>query len=281
MILVTTAGKVGSETVRLLRQKELPVRVLVRDPEKAKSLTEVGAEIVVGDLDSLPSIDKAMKGIKTVVLVSPGLPAQELNVVHSAKSEGVEQVIKVTSDSSANSPIARRRWHHEIEVALIASGLGFTLLRSNAYMQNVLALAPAIKKTDGFGSSAGNGRIGMIDIRDVAAVAAEVAASPALHAGKTYKLTGPALLTYSDVAATLSRVLGRPVSYHKLSFEEDKNAMIHAGLPKDVAEMNAQFFSLVADGDTDWLSEDVPLLLGRPARTFEAFATDYASAFSS
>ncbi len=280
MILVTTAGKVGSETVRFLRQKDLLVRVLVRNPEKVDSLAEIGAEVVVGDLDSLPDIDKAMKGIQTVVLVSPGFPAQELNVVHSAKSAGVEQVVKITNDASADSPIARRRWQHEIEAGILASGLDYTLLRSNAYMQNVLALAPAIKKTGGFGSSAGLGRLGMIDTRDVAAVAAEIAASPASHVGKTYKLTGPALITYYDVAVTLSKVLGRPVSYHELSLEEDKNAMIHAGLPKEVAEMNAQFFSMVAGGDTDWLSEDVPFLLGRPARSFEEFATDYTSAFS-
>lgn len=280
MILVTTAGKVGSEAVRLLRQKELSVRVLVRNPEKVKSLVEIGAEIVVGDLDSRPCIDKAMKGIQTVVLVSPGLPAQELNIVHSAKRAEVEQVIKVTNDASANSPIARRRWQHEIEAGLLASGLNYTLLRANAYMQNILALAPAIKKTGGFGSSAGLGRMGMIDVRDVAAVAAEIAASSVTHVGKTYKLTGPRLLTYSEVAATLSKVLGRPVSYHELSFEEDKNAMIHAGLPKELAEMNAQFFGMVAGGDCDWLSEDVPFLLGRPARSFEEFATGYASAFS-
>ena len=280
MILVTTAGKVGSETVRFLRQKDVPVRVLVRDPEKGKSLAEIGAEIVVGNLDSLPSIDTAMKGIQTVVLVSPGVPAQELNVVQSAKSAGVKQVIKATSDASAASLIARRRWHAEIEAGLLASGLDYTLLRSNAYMQNVLALAPAIKKNGGFGSSAGLGRMGMIDVRDVAAVAAEIAASPASHVAKTYKLTGPRLLTYSDVAAILSKILGRSVSYHELSFEEDKYAMIHAGLPQEVAQMNAQFFGMVADGDTDWLSEDVPSLLGRPARSFEEFATDYASAFS-
>jgi uncharacterized protein YbjT (DUF2867 family) len=280
MILITTAGKVGSETVRLLRQKELPVRVLVRDPEKVKSLAEIGAEIVVGDLDSLPSIDKAMKGIKTVVLVSPAVPAQELNVVHSAKSAGVEHVIKATSNASADSPIARRRWQTEIEAGLIASGLDYTLLRSNAYMQNVLALAPAIKKTGGFGSSAGKGRVGMIDARDVAAVAAEITASSAPHVGKTYKLTGPTLITYSDVAAILSKVLGRPVTYRELSFEEDKDAMIHAGLPKQLAEMNAQAFSMIADGDAGWLSEDVPSLLARPARSFEEFATDYAAAFS-
>jgi uncharacterized protein YbjT (DUF2867 family) len=280
MIFVTTAGKVGFETARFLRQKELPVRVLVRDPEKVKSLAAIGVEIVVGDLDSLPSIDKAMKEIKIVVLVSPGAPAQELNVVHSAKSAGVEHVIKVTSNASADSPIARRRWQIEIETGLLTSGLDYTLLRSNAYMQNVLALAPAIKKTSGFGSSAGLGRVGMIDARDVAAVAVEIATSSAPHVGKTYKLTGPTLIAYSDVAAILSKVLGRSVAYHELSFEEDKNAMIHAGLPKEVAEMNAQAFSMIADGDAAWLSGDVPLLLDRPARSFEAFATDYASAFS-
>ncbi len=68
-------------------------------------------------------------------------------------------------------------------------------MRSNAYMQNVLALAPAIAKTSGFGSSAGKGRVGMIDARDVAAAAAEIAASPAAHAGKTYWLTGPELIS--------------------------------------------------------------------------------------
>jgi hypothetical protein len=114
MILVTTAGKVGSETVHFLRQKAWSVRVLVRDPEKGKSLAEIGAEIVVGDLDSLPSIDQAMKGITTVVLVSPAIPAQELNVI--------------TSKASTDSPIARRRGQAEIENGLIASGLGYTLL---------------------------------------------------------------------------------------------------------------------------------------------------------
>jgi uncharacterized protein YbjT (DUF2867 family) len=280
MIFVTTAGKVGSETVRILRQKEVPVGVLVRGPEKGKSLAEIGAEIVVGDLDSLPSIDEAMKGITTVVLVSPGIPAQELSVVQSAKNAGIEQVIKVTNNASADSPIARRRWQHEIEAGLLASGLHYTLLRSNAYMQNVLAFAPAIKKTGGFASSAGLGRMGMIDARDVAAVAAEIATSPSSHVAKTYKLTGPALITYADVAATLSRILDRPISYHSLSFEEDKNAMIQAGFPKEVAEMNAQFFGMVAGGEASWRSRDLPSLLGRPARSFEAFAADYASAFS-
>jgi uncharacterized protein YbjT (DUF2867 family) len=280
MILVTTAGKVGSEAVRLLRQKALPVRVLVRDPEKVKSLAEIGAEIVVGDLDSLPSIDKAMKRIKTVVLVSPAIPAQELNVINSAVRAGVGHVVKITSKASPDSPIVRRRGQAEIENGLIASGLGYTLLRNNAYMQNFLMLAPAIAKTSSFGSSTGNGRIGMIDARDVAAVAAVIAASPASHMGKTYWPTGPEHLSYSGVAAVLSKVLARPITFHQRTFEEDKQVMINAGVPETVAEDNAKALSLFAQGDAAYITDDVPSLLGQPARTFEQFATDYASAFS-
>ncbi len=284
MILVTTAGKVGSETVRLLRQRDVPVRVLVRvlvrDPEKAKALADAGAEIAMGDLDAPASIDAAMAGVTAVVLVSPAVPAQELNVIRSAAHAGAGHVVKATSKASADSPIARRRGQTEIEAGLAASGLPHTLLRSNAYMQNVLALAPAIAKTSAFGSSAGQGRIGLVDARDVAAVAAQIATSPAPHAGQTYWLTGPELISNYDVAAVLSKLLGRTIIYRELTFDEDEDTMIRAGVPAQVAEMNAQAFSLIADGDAEWLSEDVPSLLGRPARSFEQFAADYAIAFT-
>lgn len=280
MILVTTAGKAGSEAVLLLRQREVPVRALVRNPEKAEALADAGAEIAAGDLDAPASIDAAVAGITTVVLVSPGVPAQELNIIRSAARAGAGHVIKVTSNASADSPVARRRWQTEIEAGLAASGLAHTLLRSNAYMQNVLALAPAIAKTSGFGSSAGRGRVGMIDARDVGAAAAEIAASPASHGGKTYWLTGPELISNYDVAVVLSKLLGRTITYRELSFGEDRDTMIGAGVPEPIAEMNAQAFSMIADGDAEWVTEDVPSLLGRPARSFGQFAADYASAFS-
>jgi len=280
MILVTTAGKVGSEAVCLLRQQDVPVRVLVRDPAKAKALADAGAEITAGDLADPASIDKAMAGATTVILVSPGVPAQELNVVGSAARAGARHIVKATSKASADSPIARRRWQAEIEAGLAASGLPHTLLRSNAYMQNVLALAPAIAKTSSFGSSAGRGRTGMVDARDVAAVAAAVAAAPAPHAGKTYWLTGPELISNNDVAAVLSNLLGRTITYRQLSFDEDNDTMIRAGLPEQVAQMNAQAFSLTAEGDAEWVTDDVRSLLSRPARSFEQFAADYATAFS-
>ena len=191
MILITTAGKVGSEAARLLARQEMPVRVLVRDPRKAAALAQAGVEVTEGDLEVPATIDKAMQGVSAVVLVSPAIPVQELNVVRSAVRAGAEHVVKITSKASADSPIARRRGQTEIENELIASGLGYTLLRNNAYMQNFLMLAPAIARTSSFGSAAGDGRVGMIDTRDVAAVAAKIAVSPAAHAAKTYWPTGP------------------------------------------------------------------------------------------
>jgi uncharacterized protein YbjT (DUF2867 family) len=280
MILVTTAGKVGAEAARLLAERGEPVRVLVRDPEKATALAEAGAEVAQGDLDVPATIDAAMHGVSAVVLVSPAIPAQELHVVASAVRAGAGHVVKITSKASADSPIARRRGQAEIEHGLIASGLGYTLLRNNAYMQNLLMAAPSIAETSSFGSAARDGRVGMIDARDVAAVAAQIAAAPAPHAGKTYWPTGPEAITFAEAAAALSKLLGRPVTFHPLTIEEQTQAMVDIGLPGSLAAMNAQAVALFAEGDADYVTADVRSILGRPARSFVQFAADYTAAFS-
>ena len=92
--------------------------------------------------------------------------------------------------------------------------------------------------------------------------------------------TGPALISNYDVAAVLSELLGRTITYRELSFEENKYAMTGAGIPEQIAEMNAQASSFTASGDAEWISDDVQALLGRPARSFEQFAADYATTFS-
>ena len=281
MILVTTAGKVGSEASRLLGQQGVPVRVIVRNAQKAAALPTEGVDVFTGDLEVPASVDAAMEGVSRVVLVTQPVVQQELNVIKSAVRAGVEHVVKITTKASADSPIARRRNQAEIENALIASGLRHTLLRNNAYMQNFLMMAPGIAKTNSFSTASGDGRVGHVDVRDVAAVAAEIVASPSAHAGKTYWPTGPEVLSGTEVAAVLSKVLGRTITFHPITFEEQKRAMINVGLPETVAEDNASAVALMADGDCDYLSDDVPSILGRPARSFERFATDYTAAFSS
>ena len=280
MILVTTAGKVGAEAARLLAARGESVRVLVRNPEKVAALSRAGVEIAEGDLTVPESIDAAMRDVSSVILVSPAIPDQELNVVHRAVRAGVDHVVKITSKASADSPIARRRGQAEIEEGLIASGLGYTLLRNNVYMQNLLMLAPAIAHDGSFGANTRDGRAALIDSRDVAAVAAEIAADPAPHVGTTYWPTGPESLSYADAAAILSEVLGRPIGFRSLTDEEQTQAMIDAGIPAHIAEMNSQALALLAQGDSDWITRDVPAILGRPAGSFERFARDHARAFS-
>ena len=96
MFLITTAGKVGAETARLLARRSEPVRVLARDQGKASALAQAGIEVVQGVLEDPETIDAAMHGVAAVVLVSPAIPRQELNVVNSAVRAGVEHVVKLS-----------------------------------------------------------------------------------------------------------------------------------------------------------------------------------------
>src|ERR1700704_1097624 len=156
MILVTTVGKIGAEASRLLAQRGAPVRVLVRNPEKVTALAQAGVDVCRGDLEVPATIDSAMGGVTSVVLVSSAIPREELNVVDSAVRAGVQHVVKITSKASADSPVARRRGQAEIEKGLIASGLGYTLLKNNAYMQNFLMMACGIADTDSFSTAPGD-----------------------------------------------------------------------------------------------------------------------------
>ena len=109
MILVATAGKVGGEAARLLAARGEPVRVLVRDPAKAPALERAGIAVALGDLDVPETVGKALQGVSSVILVSPAVPAQEINVVDAAARAGASHVVKITSKASADSPVARRR----------------------------------------------------------------------------------------------------------------------------------------------------------------------------
>ena len=280
MILVTTAGKVGSAAARLISQRDVPVRVVVRDPEKVSQLTQAGVEIFRGDLDSPESIDDAMQGVSRVVLVTQPVLAQELSVIDSAERTGVEHVVKITNKADAHSPIARRRIQSAIEDALVASGLAYTFLRNNTYMQNFLMMAAEIAHTSSFATATGDGRIGYVDVRDVAAAAAEIAVAPAEHTGKTYWPTGPESLSGDDVAGIFTEVLGRPITFHPISCEEQKQALMDVGLSEPGANDNALALACMADGDCDYVTDDVLQILGRQGGSFGQFAVDYATTFS-
>ena len=124
------------------------------------------------------------------------------------------------------------------------------------------------------------GKVGSAAARMIAQRGVPIAASPTDHAGKTYWPTGPESLSGNDVAEIFTKVLGRLITFHPISYEEQKQAMIDVGLPEPVAKDNALAVAWMADGDCDYVTDDVPQILGRPARSFEQFVTDYAPAFS-
>ncbi|EES74401.1 NmrA family NAD(P)-binding protein [Paenibacillus sp. MB22_1] len=205
----------SSETVRLLAKQQHPARALVRDLSRTpREFSENGIDIAVGNFDRPETLDAAMHGIETVVLISPAVPDQEIAVIDSAVRNGIKHIIKITNHkATADSPVDRRRGHARVEAHLKATGIDYTLLAPNLYMQNLFAVAQMIKQTRGFVMSAGDGKFAMIDARYVAATAATIAVSRSTHAGRTYLLTGPELITYHDVARKLSDALGYTVEY--------------------------------------------------------------------
>ena len=136
MILVTGAtGNVGSETVRLLAARDEPVRALVRT---SRAVRPAGAvDVAVGDFDRRRPWTRPCEAFPTVVLVSPAVPAQEIAVIDSAARAGVGHIVKISSKASEDSPVERRRGQARIEAHLASSGVEHTLLRANAYMQNL------------------------------------------------------------------------------------------------------------------------------------------------
>ena len=280
MILITTAGSVGAASARLLAERGEQVRVLVRRPERARDPALAGVDVVEGDLGVPATVDAALDGATRVVLVSTAGPQEELNVVHGAVRRGVEHIVKITSMSSPDSPVARRRDQYRVEQGLIASGLGWTLLRNNAYMQNFLMLARGIARTGAFASNTGEGRIGMVDTRDVAAAVVAVVGRPDRHAGATYRLSGPQSLSYADAAAVLSSALGRSVRFDPLTDAEQTRQLVDAGLPPTLAASVTDALALFATGDHDWVTDDVEQLTGTPPRPFSTFVDDHRAAFS-
>ncbi|BBA96043.1 hypothetical protein RVR_1169 [Actinacidiphila reveromycinica] len=282
MILTTGAtGRIGAEAVRLLAGGGLATRALVRDPTRApQDGSWSGAEIASGDFERPDTLDAAMAGVDTLLLISPSVPAQEIAAIDSAVRQGVKHVVKITNHrATEDSPVDRRRDHARIEAHLRASGLSHTLLAPNLFMQNLLVVAPVVRQTHGFVMSTGDGRFGMVDSRDVAAAAAAVAAAPGDHEGRAYLLTGPELVSYDDVADALTRAVGHEVEYRRVTPAEHREGMIAAGVPEPVASSNAQVFGLIAEGDAAWLSDDVAALTGRRARGLGTFAADHADVF--
>jgi uncharacterized protein YbjT (DUF2867 family) len=284
MILVTGAtGTTGSEVVKQLAYDEFPVRALVRDPARAEALAGPGVEIVQGDFGKPETLALALAGVTRVYLVAPPGPDQvalEAAFIQAAKTAKVKHIVKLSAlGAGADARWRWGRWHAEGERALKASGMAYTILRPNAFMQNMLGFVPDILQTGAFHVPAGDGRIGMVDVRDLATVALKTLTEKG-HEGKTYEITGAESLSYHDVAAKLSKALGKTVKYVPADPSDARLAMAKGGVPDWLADALIELHAFSASGGGDVTTPVVSDLARKQPFTFDEFARDFAPALA-
>jgi len=284
-ILVTGAtGNVGSLLIPNLTSLGANVRALTRDESKAQGLKDAGAEVVVGDLEKPGTLDAAFRGVDKVFLITPPNPNQVIqtkNGIEAAKRNGSPLIVRLSAGAVKDMPGALPRisgQHAETDAMLRASGLPYNILRPHNFMQGTMMAAQTVASEGVVYMAVKDGKIGMIDVRDIVDVAVNVLTEDG-HEGKTYTLTGPASISFHDVAAALSMALGKQVNYVDVPLDAARQAMIGMGLPEWVADAFGEYMTAFSEGYGDFTTDDVQLVTGNPARPFEAFARDFAQVF--
>ncbi|MDQ3684356.1 MAG: SDR family oxidoreductase [Acidobacteriota bacterium] len=283
MILITGAtGTVGSELVKQLAASGTRARALVRNRAKATSLEQTGFEVAEGDLAKPETLEAALQGVERVFLLSspgPQMVTAEGNLVEAAKRAGVKHVVKLSAiGAAADSSLMLGWWHGQIEKQIEESGLAFTHLRPNSFMQNFLGFAPTIKAHDAFYAPMKDAQSSVVDARDIAAVA-KAALTEAGHENQIYTITGPEALSYTEIAEKLSSVLGRKISYVDVPPEAAKKGMMDAGMPEWFAEALNELYAAWTEGYGAIVTDVVRDVAKKESITFDGFARDYAPAF--
>ncbi|WP_062440656.1 SDR family oxidoreductase [Herbidospora daliensis] len=271
-ILITGAtGTVSGEVLRSLQGSD-DLRVLVRDQAKAPA----GAEAVVGDLHHPETLEPAFKGVDTVwLLTAMGADATHAssNALWAARQAGVRHVVRMSAIGAGHdAPTRNGRLHALSDLELAASGLGWTIVRPAYFMQNILGSVNG----GTFYGAPGEGRIGMIDVRDIADFAAAVLRDPTPHHGQTYTLTGPESVRLRDVTGTLEEVSGGPLDFQPVRPDDAYPVLLNAGMREWDAAVTTEYLKAYDAGWGDYTTPTFSAVTGRPGRTFAEFARDYA-----
>ena len=277
MILVTGAtGKVGKELVDRLIDRRAPVRVLVRDEKKVSYLGD-RVQKAVGDLEDPETIAAAMKDVERVFFVTH-LTHQVTSLLEAVKQAGVKHVVKLSS-LEVNASQGPGRWHREQEELVRASCEGWTFLRPNMFMDNLIQWwSGSIKAHTSVFFPGGEGRSAPIDVRDIADVACEALTS-SQHVGKVYELTGPETLSVSDLVGILGRVLGKQIRYVNIPASETKSWIDRLGLPSDLAKALGETFESLRRSEHGYVTDTVKQVCNHEPRSFEAWCKGHIDAF--
>lgn len=282
MILVTGAtGNIGSEVVRLLRERGQRMRVLVRDARKLASTD--GVEAVVGDLSRPETLPPALDGVTALFLMGHAneLPEITANVLRAAQQSPLRHVVLISSSTVYAEPeIALGRWHREAEDLLKASGLTYTLLRPGYFSSNAgMWWAGSIRAQGAVYLQPSRARTAPIDPRDIAAVAAIALTEPG-HEGKTYRLIGPPPhLGSADQVRIVGEALGRPLRIVEVTEAAAREGMLRAGRPAFLVDAVTEAMrSGDREGD-ETLSNDVFEVTKKEPRSFATWVRDHVDVF--
>ncbi|GAB3968489.1 SDR family oxidoreductase [Spirosoma terrae] len=284
-ILITGAtGNVGSATLLELTKhpdkSHFEIVAGVRNLSHTGELPVTAADQVVPlDFTDSATFDRALAGVNRVLLVRPpNLSDADRFMkpfVSAMKKANVRRVVFLSMQGVEHLPTTP---HYKIEKLIVEAGLEFTFLRPSFYMQNLCSFhRDEIRLRNELFVPAGKGRINFVDVRDVAAVAAQALTSQnAEYFNRGYELTGGEALTYTDIAKTLTTILGRPIQYRNpsvLRFIWQKWRVEHR--PLNYVLIISALYSSVRLGKAAETSSDIEHLLARPPIPFRQFAADY------
>ena len=268
-----STGRVGGLVAARLSSAGASMRLLVRSPERAPHMPgAVAVQSVYGDGERSVT---ALRGTRVLLMVSAAESATRLDehraFVDAAAAAGVGHVVYTSFvDASPRSTFTLGRDHALTEDHIRASGMVFTFLRDSLYAN----FLPRMVGEDGaLRGPAGNGRVAAVAQEDVAEGAATVLLHPQAHVNATYDLTGPSAFTLAEAAATLSRLTGREVRYVDESLEEAYASRASYGAPRWQVDAWVSTYTAIAAGELERVSDDIPMLLGRPALSLEDVLT--------
>ena len=282
MICITGAGgTVGKEVVKQLELAKVPFRVAYFSKEKMEAALAKGMDAVTIDYNRPDTLREAFQGCEKLFLLGPNALNQtqlELNAVEAAKAVGIKYIVKQSVMGSEAKDFSLALVHRPVEKAIEASGIEWTFLRPNSFMQNVVTfMAETIKAESAFYSASDQGKIAHVDVRDIAAVAVKaLTESEPIHFGQAYTLTGSEALTYDDLSDELSKVLGRSISHISLSPEDLKHAMLAEGMPEAIAERMLDLERYYREDKASRITNDIKQVTGQAPIRFAQYISDYA-----
>ena len=280
MICVTGAGgTLSREVIRQLEQ-QVPFRAAYFSGRAAAAARARGIQAVVIDYNQPATLRTAFQGCDTLFLLGPNALNQtelELNAVDAAMAAGVRHIVKQSVMGAAEEAYSLANIHRPVEKAIEESGLAWTFLRPNSFMQNTVTfMAQTIRAEGAFYSASGRARISHVDVRDIAAVAVTALRAPG-HEGRIYTLSGPEALTYDEMANALSKTLGRAIRHITLSPTELKAGMLAEGMPEAIAERMLDLERYFRENRASCITEDVRRVTGREPGRFAQYVQATAS----